>query len=152
MTLKKIILFIVSLLIVTETDYVNLSITAEATPLIASVVIPKIENTIESKEVKDEVEYKLNDIHTATWYDLTGRKTASGERFHRDSLTAAYNYSGLGSYLKVTNIKNDKFVVVKVTDRMGYQGRNHIDLSKGAFDSIGELSSGRIKVIIEEIK
>jgi rare lipoprotein A (peptidoglycan hydrolase) len=35
---------------------------------------------------------------------------------------------------------------------MGYKGGNHIDLSKCAFDSIGNTGSGRIKVIVEEIK
>lgn len=148
MRLKKIILFAISTMIATQTSYITTSIAAEKNIM----SLPVIQNNLPKKEiviVKDEVETKLDDIHTATWYDLTGRKTASGERFHRDSLTAAYNFSKLGSYLRVTNIKTNISVVVKVTDRMGYKGRNHIDLSKGAFDSIGDLSSGRIKVNIE---
>jgi len=148
MRLKKIILFAISTMIATQTSYITTSIAAEK----SIMRLPVIQNNLPKKEiviVKDEVETKLDDIHTATWYDLTGRKTASGERFHRDSLTAAYNFSKLGSYLRVTNIKTNISVVVKVTDRMGYKGRNHIDLSKGAFDSIGDLSSGRIKVNIE---
>jgi rare lipoprotein A len=57
--------------------------------------------------------------HIATWYNLHGNRTASGERFHKDSLTAAYNFVKLGTYLKVTNISNEESVIVKVTDRMG---------------------------------
>jgi rare lipoprotein A len=49
----------------------------------------------------------------------------------------------------VTNISNNESVIVKVNDRMGYKGKNHIDLSKCAFDSIGNTGSGRIKVKIE---
>ena len=53
--------------------------------------------------------------------------------------------------LKVTNTVNNLSVYVKVTDRMGNKSRNHIDLSKCAFDSIGNPKSGRIKVIVEEV-
>ena len=94
----------------------------------------------------------VEDINTATWYNLHGNRTASGERFHQDSLTAAYNFCELGTYLRVTNISNNESVIVKVNDRMGYKGRNHIDLSKCAFDSIGNIGSGRIKVKIEIFK
>ena len=90
--------------------------------------------------------------HIATWYNLHGNRTASGERFHKDSLTAAYNFVKLGTYLKVTNISNEESVIVKVTDRMGNKTPNRIDLSISAFDSIANLSSGKVKVIIEVIK
>jgi rare lipoprotein A len=90
--------------------------------------------------------------HIATWYNLHGNRTASGERFHKDSLTAAYNFVKLGTYLKVTNISNEESVIVKVTDRMGNKTANRIDLSISAFDSIANLSSGKVKVIIEFIK
>ncbi len=94
---------------------------------------------------------KKNDVHSATWYNMHGHKTASGDRFHKDSLTAAYNFSKLGTYLRVTNTSSNLSVIVKVNDRMGYKGKNHIDLSKCAFDSIGNVGSGRINVIVEEI-
>lgn len=114
----------------------------------------------EEVKVSEEVKVKVDsptpqvtkvveDVNTATWYNLHGNRTASGERFHQDSLTAAYNFCELGTYLRVTNISNNESVIVKVNDRMGYKGRNHIDLSKCAFDSIGNIGSGRIKVKIE---
>lgn len=117
----------------------------------------------EEVKVSEEVKVKVDspttqvvkvveDVNTATWYNLHGNRTASGERFHQDSLTAAYNFCELGTYLKVTNISNNESVIVKVNDRMGYKGRNHIDLSKCAFDSIGNIGSGRIKVKIEIFK
>ena len=109
--------------------------------------------TDEDSNGEDSLQYvKKPNVHSATWYNMHGHKTASGERFHKDSLTAAYNYSKLGTYLRVTNTSTNLSVVVKVNDRMGYKGGNHIDLSKCAFDSIGNTGSGRIKVIVEEIK
>ena len=106
-----------------------------------------------SSPVEDSLQYvKKPNVHSATWYNMHGHKTASGERFHKDSLTAAYNFSKLGTYLRVTNRSTNLSVIVKVNDRMGYKGSNHIDLSKCAFDSIGNTGSGKIKVIVEEIK
>jgi rare lipoprotein A len=57
----------------------------------------------------------------------------------------------MGSYLRVTNIYDSASIVVKITDRMGNKSKNLIDLSKCAFDSIGNPRSGRIKVFVEEI-
>lgn len=109
---------------------------------------PDVKSTVkEVKVIEDE-----SVTHIATWYNLHGNRTASGERFHKDSLTAAYNFVKLGTYLKVTNINNEESIVVKVTDRMGNKTPNRIDLSISAFDSIASLSSGKAKVIIEVIK
>lgn len=117
-----------------------------------SIRLPKV-SEIKTK-VKEEIKLVENEstTHIATWYNLHGNKTASGERFHKDSLTAAYNFVKLGTYLKVTNISNEESVIVKVTDRMGNKTANRIDLSISAFDSIANLSSGKAKVLIEVIK
>ena len=79
-----------------------------------------------------------------------GRKTANGEIFSNNNLTAAYNHVPLNSVLKVTNIKNNKSVIVVVNDRCGINSR--IDLSQKAFSSIGNLKLGIIKVKIEKIQ
>jgi rare lipoprotein A len=103
-------------------------------------------------DVDDSIIFsKKEGVHSATWYNPHGSRTASGLRFHRDSLTCAYNFSKMHSYLRVTNTITNEFVVVKVTDRMGNKNKNHIDLSKCAFDSIANPKSGRIKVIVEEV-
>ena len=79
-------------------------------------------------------------------FKFEGRKTANGEIFSNNNLTAAYNHIPLGTTLKVTNIKNNKSVIVKVNDRCGINSR--IDLSQKAFSSIADLKSGIIKVKI----
>jgi rare lipoprotein A (peptidoglycan hydrolase) len=107
---------------------------------------------IESDIDLDSATYvKKGGLHSATWYNPHGARTASGLKFHKDSLTCAYNFSKIYSYLRVTNTSTNEFIIVKVIDRMGYKGTNHIDLSKCAFDSIGNPNSGRIKVIVEEV-
>lgn len=125
--------------------------------------ISEIYNTFETEKEKKEVTttkqnyddsisyIRKNDIHTATWYNPHGARTASGLKFHKDSLTAAYNFSKMGSYLRVVNIYDSSSIIVKVTDRMGNKSKNHIDLSKCAFDSIGNPKSGKIKVFVEEV-
>ncbi len=75
----------------------------------------------------------------ASWYGpgFQGRKTASGERFNTNEMTAAHKTLPFGTVLKVTNLSNDKFVVVTVNDRGPYVGGRIIDLSKAAKDELG---------------
>lgn len=93
--------------------------------------------------------------HIASWYGGKhhGKKTASGEIFNQNALTAASNTHKLGTKLKVTNQANGKSVIVRITDRGGFgkYGRT-LDLSKGAFSQIASLSKGTIKVNIEQVQ
>lgn len=87
---------------------------------------------------------------TASWYggsSVHGKRTASGEIFNQNALTAASNTHALGSMLKVINPANGKSVIVRVTDTGGFSkyGRT-LDLSKGAFSKIANPSKGVIKV------
>jgi rare lipoprotein A len=79
------------------------------------------------------------------------KKTASGELYNHNLKTAAHRKMPFGSKLKVTNVKNGKNVVVKVNDRGPFIHGRIIDLSKSAFNSIGNTSSGLISVQIEVI-
>ena len=86
----------------------------------------------------------------ASYYSnrMHGRRMSDGTRYHRDSLTCAHKRYPLGTMLKVTNIKNKKSVVVKVTDRCG--GRRIIDLSYAAAKQIGMISAGVTMVRVEK--
>jgi len=90
--------------------------------------------------------------YTATWYDMHGRISASGIRMDRNKATAACNYFKLGTKLLVTNIENNKKVVVTITDRMELKENNRIDLSFKAFGKISKRTIGRIRVKIKKIK
>jgi rare lipoprotein A len=93
---------------------------------------------------KNEVTPK---IHTATWYDTTGHP-----KVHREHSTAAYNHLPLHTKLIVTNLSNQKTDTVEVTDRMGKNSLNRIDLSKKSFGKLANHNQGVIKVSIEVLK
>ena len=71
-----------------------------------------------------------------------GRKTSSGERYHRDSLTCAHKTLPFGTLLKVRNLKNGREVIVKVTDRGPFVKGRIVDLSMAAARELDMLSSG----------
>jgi len=68
---------------------------------------------------------------------LNGRKTASGERYNRNQLTAAHKTLPFGSLVKVTNVKNQKSVTVRINDRGPTQAGRILDLSPAAAAKIG---------------
>jgi len=86
----------------------------------------------------------------ATYYSkrLKGRHTSDGGKYHPDSLTCAHHSRALGSYIKVTNMNNDKEVVVKVTDRCARSRRLIIDLSYRAALELDLVRTGSAKVKI----
>jgi len=89
----------------------------------------------------------------ATYYShkLSGRKTSDGGRYHPDSLTCAHKTYPLGTYLLVRNPKNDKQVIVKVTDRGPFSKRLTIDLSFSAAKKLDIIQQGVAKVEITQI-
>ena len=89
---------------------------------------------------------------TASYYanKFEGRKTASGEIFRQDSLTAAHKSLPFGTMLKVTNLSNDSVVIVKVNDRIGTSSRV-IDLSLKAAQQLNFVKKGLTKVTLEKI-
>ena len=80
---------------------------------------------------------------------FTGRRTASGERLHHDSLTCAHRTYPFGTLLKVTNPANGKHVIVRVTDRGPYVKGRIIDLSVRAARELGIISQGIAPVTVE---
>jgi rare lipoprotein A len=90
---------------------------------------------------------------TASYYgqNYTGRLTASGERFHRDSLSAAHKTFKFGTLVKVVNLKNDSVRYVKVNDRLPKSSRHLIDLSYGAAKQLNFIRSGITTVSIQVV-
>ena len=80
---------------------------------------------------------------------FTGRRTASGEKMHHDSLTCAHRTYPFGTLLKVTNPANGQSVIVRVTDRGPYVKGRIIDLSARAAREIGIIAQGIAPVIVE---
>ena len=77
-------------------------------------------------------------VGTASWYGETfqGKPTASGEPYEMYDMTAAHLKLPMGSYVKVTNLRNGKSVVVRVNDRGPVVPGRIIDLSYGAAQAL----------------
>ncbi len=86
----------------------------------------------------------------ASWYSprLHGRKTASGERFDVEALTAAHRSLPLGTWVEVHNPANGQRVVVRINDRGPYVRGVMLDLSPRAAHVLGLIERGRGKVEI----
>ncbi len=89
----------------------------------------------------------------ASWYGpgFHGKKTASGEVFNMYEMTAAHKTLPIDSYVQVTNLKNNKSVVVRINDRGPYSHHRVLDLSYAAAKRIGIHSQGTGKVEIKAI-
>ena len=88
----------------------------------------------------------------ATYYDEPQR-TASGERFDPNGLTAAHRTLPLGTRVKVTNRSNGRSVVVRINDRGPFGKRDRIiDLSKAAARELHMLDAGVVPVTVEVIR
>ncbi len=98
--------------------------------------------------VQDEPKSRHLATGEASYYGpgFAGRPTANGETFNPAEMTAAHRTLPFGTKLLVTNRANGKSVVVRVNDRGPYAGNRILDLSKGAAQRIGMISSGTANV------
>jgi rare lipoprotein A len=107
---------------------------------------PKSKSTPNSKSTSNS---NSNDqaAGKATIYSdkFAGKKTATGETYKPQQMTAASNKLPLGSKVIVKNKKTGKKAVVKITDRMSKHSSAVIDLSKGAANKIGVKGTGEIQ-------
>lgn len=99
---------------------------------------------------KDNEEVKTS--YASYYHDkFNGRKTASGEVFHNTKLTAAHRTLPFGTKVKVTNLRNGESVVVVINDRGPFHAARALDLSKAAYDEIGNLRTGTMPIEFEII-
>lgn len=87
-------------------------------------------------------------VGQASWYGLKfqGKRTATGERFDMNSLTCAHRSLPLGSWLRVTNLRNRRSVFVRVNDRGPVAEDRIIDLSYAAAHAVGLDGTGKVKL------
>ncbi|WP_223527626.1 septal ring lytic transglycosylase RlpA family protein [Pseudomonas sp. BF-B-26] len=103
-----------------------------------------------------------NDVIDPHGYDKTGiasyygakhqgKRTASGERFNKNALTAAHRQLPFGTRVKVTNLNNDKSCVVRINDRGPHTRGRLIDVSHEAAEQLGMLRSGTARVRVQAL-
>lgn len=89
----------------------------------------------------------------ASWYgdDFHGRLTANGEIFDMHSIAAAHPTLPMPSYVRVTNLQNNRSMVVRVNDRGPFHGNRVIDVSQRAADLLGFKNKGTARVRVEYV-
>lgn len=89
----------------------------------------------------------------ASWYgaDFHGRRTANGEIFSANAITAAHPTLPLPSYVRVTNLSNNRSLIVRVNDRGPYVAGRIIDLSHRAAELLGYVNAGSAPVKVEYV-
>jgi rare lipoprotein A len=88
----------------------------------------------------------------ATWYGKRyhGKPTSTGDRYDMYGMTAAHPTAPIPSYMKVTNVRNGRSVVVRVNDRGPFLNRRVIDLTYTAAYKLGFADAGSAEVEVEK--
>jgi rare lipoprotein A len=104
-----------------------------------------------TKKSKREESKEKTLFGTASYYanKFEGRKTANGETFSQNKLTAASNTIGLNQWVRVTNTRNNLSVVLRINDRMHKNNKRLIDLSKSAAKKLKYTGHGLAHVKVE---
>ena len=119
----------------------GLTITVVASP-------PALKTASTTTSPSASVKHRWFQIGKASWYggSFNGRKTANGERFDMNSLTCAHRSLPLGSWVRVTNLHNDKTVFLRVNDRGPMAESLIVDLSYAAARRLGISGLGKVKI------
>lgn len=112
-------------------------------PLFGQTTTPSTKKT---DNAKAKIQYGVASFYSNTF---NGRKTANGEIFNQQKLTAAHNSLPLGTYVRVTNLRNGKTVIVKINDRLHHRNKRIIDLTWAAANKLGFVKSGLTRVKLE---
>lgn len=83
---------------------------------------------------------------------FNGRQTANGEIYDSKKMTAACNVLPLGTWIRVTNLSNNRSVIVKTNDRLHARMKRIVDLSRTAAEKLGYISKGLTKVKVEVLE
>lgn len=103
-------------------------------PRVKTDAIPVATKAVKSVHRTSKTDPKPYQVGSASWYgkQFHGKTTASGEDFDMFEFTAAHRTLPLGTFVKVTNLKNGKWIIVRVNDRGPYVGNRIMDLSYSA--------------------
>jgi rare lipoprotein A len=104
-----------------------------------------------------EQAHNYQETGIASWYGYEtykqkdGQMTANGEAFHPNGLTAAHKYLPLPTFVKVTNLKNRRSIILRVNDRGPFVDGRIIDLSASAARKLGFYKQGTTRVRVEAV-
>lgn len=103
------------------------------------------------KENKEKPAVKKTFYGQASFYSnkFNGRKTANGEIFSQSKFTCACNVLPMGTWIKVTNLRNGKSTIVKINDRLHPKMKRIVDLTSAAAKKLGFTAAGLTRVKVE---
>ena len=147
--------FLIHILVIVSTYL--LSAHCAVSPKYHSSHFPRRSSTAASKSAPKEL---LNAptlftvVGTASWYGpkFHGRKTANGEIFDMNKISAAHKKFPLGTWLRVTNLKNYRKILVRVNDRGPFVEGRILDLSKKSAENLGFIQGGLTEVKIQVLR
>jgi rare lipoprotein A len=121
---------------------IALSAKSEA-KLSASVAPPRLSVVLTEK----------SEIGVASWYgqEFQGDTTASGEAYDLNGLTAAHPTLPFGTTIRVTNLKNNKNILLRINDRGPYIAQRVLDVSWAAAQRLGFVHSGTTQVRVQVV-
>ncbi len=130
----------------TNTMKLHLTLATIALPVLLSAAGSQLDKGTKEKRPTPKILYG-----TASYYHdkFNGRETANGEIFSQKKLTAACNVLPMGTWIRVTNLRNGKSVIVKTNDRLHPRMKRVVDLSKSAAQKIGYIGFGLARVKVE---
>jgi len=124
---------------------VALSARTEAMPsgsdMLPALVVPSVSQA------------RFEELGIASWYgeQFQGNPTASGEVYDMNGLTAAHRSLPIGTKLKVTNLRNQRSLIVRVNDRGPFISNRILDVSKAVAFRLGFMASGLAMVHCEVV-
>jgi rare lipoprotein A len=106
---------------------------------------------IKEKELNDKGDSATIYYGVASYYadKFNGRETASGEVYSHAKSTAACNVLPLGTWIRVTNLRNGKSIILRINDRLHAKNNRLVDLTKSAAQKLGYAGRGLARVKVE---
>ncbi len=111
------------------------------------------DDSIEVKKTKTAVKSETY-FGIASYYadKFIGRKTAAGAIYTHGKATAACNILPLGTWIRVTNLRNKKTVIVQVNDRLHPKNKRIVDMSRSGAEKLGYIGRGLTQVKVEVVE
>ncbi|MFL5741983.1 MAG: septal ring lytic transglycosylase RlpA family protein [Flavisolibacter sp.] len=118
--------------------------------------VPKAQLVLAKTDSVATRSYKTSRVMygTASYYadKFNGRETANGEVYDSKKMTAACNVLPMGSWIKVTNLTNNRSVIVRTNDRLHIRMTRIVDLSRSAAEKLGYIGKGLTHVKVEVLE
>ncbi|MFN2439044.1 MAG: septal ring lytic transglycosylase RlpA family protein [Chitinophagaceae bacterium] len=114
------------------------------------------------EDAKDSLEVRKNktSVKAKTFFGIAsyyadkfiGRKTATGAIYSHTKATAACNILPLGTWIRVTNLRNKRSVIVQVNDRLHHRNKRIVDMSRSGAEKLGYIGRGLTQVKVEVVE